>query len=361
MSHIFISHKNNPEDNAFATRLREWITNQKGIDGFVDFDVHSGIQAGDDWEDRIYAEMNRAQVVIALISPTWLASDWCMSEARMARLRGVLFLPMIIAPCRNPFPDTQAIDCCENEARAFEQLKQRLATTFELPPPPPYPGMAAFRREYAGVYFGRDAEIRDLRNQLEVLFQRRPETPRFLLVLGASGSGKSSVVRAGVLPRMESDPNLLIVDPLIPAGDPLGELLRAIRATADRIGKSINLARADLASQSTDDQVVAVLDLLERVHPAADRVLLTIDQAEELLRGGNDGFFAFSRTLVDKMAGRLVVMATMRSDFLNAFQQCGLVVGDGTRLSYRTFTLDPLPQVRLGEVIREPARRFGVT
>ena len=75
MTVIFISHRNTPFDNNFARKIHDWIRAEKGIDGFLDYDVEHGIQAGEDWEDRIYAEINRAQVVIALISPEWLDSD----------------------------------------------------------------------------------------------------------------------------------------------------------------------------------------------------------------------------------------------------------------------------------------------
>lgn len=61
----------------------------------------------------------------------------------------------------------------------------------------PYPGLMHFTHKYAPVFFGRDLEVREILDRV-----REPEG-RFILISGASGSGKSSLVDAGVLPRIE--------------------------------------------------------------------------------------------------------------------------------------------------------------
>ena len=66
----------------------------------------------------------------------------------------------------------------------------------------PYPGLLAFEAEQAPVFFGQEKAIEKLGERLASLAQRAPAA---LLVLGASGTGKSSLVRAGVLPRMAAD------------------------------------------------------------------------------------------------------------------------------------------------------------
>lgn len=68
LSSIFVSHRNVLHDNEWAERIH------------LDFDLQDGLHARDRREDEIYGVMNRAQIVIALISPDWLASDW--SEAK---------------------------------------------------------------------------------------------------------------------------------------------------------------------------------------------------------------------------------------------------------------------------------------
>ena len=344
MSSIFISHKNIPHDNDWAARILVWIKDQKGIDGFLDFNVQQGLQAGGNWEQEIYAAMNRAQTVIALMSPEWLASDWCMSEARMAKLRGLQLIPALIGECTNPFPEIQHIDFTGDEGRAFEQLREALKTTHKLPSRP-YPGLAAFQQDDAAIFFGREDETRDLINQLNSLFNGRPETARLLLVLGASGSGKSSLVRAGVLPMFNAEARQIALEPIIPRGNPLKELGRVLDTTFD-----------GLAPQAIAEHIIATL---KKTDPRFRSAVITVDQAEELLRGDNSAFFSVARCLLERGEGDIVMLATMRSDFLNEFQQRKLI-GAGSELDYETFTVDPMPDERLSNIIRKPAKLYGV-
>lgn len=344
MSAVFISHKNTPFDDDWAKRIHAWIREQKGIDGFLDFDVQHGLQAGGRWEDDIYAALHRAQIVIALISPEWLKSDWCRSEARIAKFSGRKLIPFVIAECANPFPETQTIHISMGEEAAFEKLRRALRTTHKLPARP-YPGLAAYQEEDAAVFFGRADETRNLVNKVGSLFEGRPETPRLLIVLGASGSGKSSLMRAGLIPELRADPKLNCIEPIIPRGDPLKELARAL----------------DIKIDGTD--AIEVADaILEAIKPSNSdykHALIFIDQAEELLRGDRSFFFKVLRALLDRSEGRVLVVATTRSDFLNEFQQSGLI-GIGVALDYATFTLDPLPEDHLSDIIRKPAALFGV-
>jgi hypothetical protein len=65
----------------------------------------------------------------------------------------------------------------------------------------PYPGIFSFEREDAAIFFGRDEETRDVIERLEA--RRVQGGKRFLCILGASGGGKSSLLKAGVLPQLE--------------------------------------------------------------------------------------------------------------------------------------------------------------
>jgi hypothetical protein len=93
---------------------------------------------------------------------------------------------------------------------------------------PPYPGLPAFTAAKAPVFFGRDGAINQVRERLESLAKR---APAFLLLLGASGYGKSSLVRAGVVPRLASDPSLgwLVLEPFSPGLFPFAALHRVLR------------------------------------------------------------------------------------------------------------------------------------
>jgi WD40 repeat protein len=346
MGRIFISHRNTPADNHWAEKIHRWIKDQKGIDGFLDFDIQDGLQAGQRWEDEIYAAMRSAQVVIAIVSNDWLASHWCTSEARMARLLGLKLILIITEECEVPFRDTQSIRLEKyGEDRAFEELQQALRTTHKLPERP-YPGLAAFDEKDAAVFFGREDETRDLVNKVNSLFKGRPKTPRMLLVLGASGSGKSSLMRAGFLPEFKADPENLCIGPIIPGGDALDEIAEILDTPLDGLDAE---AMAD-----------AIIASMKCANPSYMRAVICIDQAEELLDEENGSlFFEVLQSLLRKRRGRVVVLATMRSDFLNEFQKNRLI-GPDAKLAYETMALDPLPDDHLGAIIRQPAELFGV-
>jgi len=122
----------------------------------------------------------------------------------------------------------------------------------------PYPGMVPFRAEDARFFYGRESEILQM---LKHLRQRR-----CLYVIGPSGSGKSSLIQAGLLPR-------LLNSPLFQAGF---WLARGMRPGAQPTQTLTEALGADLAQPSQ-----AVSRLLA-AHPPAGRLLLILDQFEEL-------------------------------------------------------------------------------
>ena len=81
---------------------------------------------------------------------------------------------------------------------------------------PPFPGLLAFQEEDAAVYFGRDDDIRRLIERLEA--RRAQGGAKLIALLGASGSGKSSLLRAGVIPRLKrAGRNWIVAPPMRPA------------------------------------------------------------------------------------------------------------------------------------------------
>lgn len=84
----------------------------------------------------------------------------------------------------------------------------------------PYPGLEAFAEDEAAVFFGRDGAIGEL---VQLLHAGR----RFVVVAGASGSGKSSVVQAGLIPRLRGR-RWMVLPVLTPGSDPVGALARTL-------------------------------------------------------------------------------------------------------------------------------------
>src|SRR5262249_36390694 len=156
---------------------------------------------------------------------------------------------------------------------------------------PPFPGLFYFDREDAGIYFGRDAEVRRV---IELLTRLKlPGEPRLAVVIGSSGSGKSSLVRAGVLPRLAKDPDRwAIVPPFRPAADPVGELARAVASVfprgPDQSGWKALRDRLRAEREGTRDAPPALSDAADELTMALGRreagMLVVVDQAEELLQ-----------------------------------------------------------------------------
>ena len=165
----------------------------------------------------------------------------------------------------------------------------------------PYKGLLRFEPDDADLFFGRDQLVADL--------LARVATERLIVVVGASGSGKSSVIRAGlvadlrrgVLPGSERWPILL----LTPGRDPLGSLAACLRASASRpdgMGIDVLLADLDQAAPS-----IVVVDQFEEVFTAATDDEQRRTFVEALCRG-----------LGDTSSRRRLVIA-LRSDFYDLF------------------------------------------
>jgi WD40 repeat protein len=204
----------------------------------------------------------------------------------------------------------------------------------ELPRPGcPYPGMEPFNKTNARFFFGRDDEIKfallHLRNQ------------RFLLVVGPSGSGKSSLITAGVLPRLESS-----------AYFPPGYwLVRVMRPTDD----------PTMALNAATGEASAIDDLLS-AHTPAQKLLLVVDQFEEVFtlssgdanRPRQKAFIAALNILRQREDCALIVV--MRADFFADLMHSDLwPVPHEQRLE-----IEPLRGKRLEQAIIEPARQVGV-
>lgn len=243
MSLIFISHSS--KDNVKAITVQHWLIQNGWSDIFLDLDPKAGILAGKTWRDEIARAIDRSDAMILLISRNWMASKECQRELAIAcapRSKTQLFAVLLEdIPESELDIDLQALqflrlyndndyshsvngEVVSVSEQALEQLGHGLTSagiaenSFIWPPVDqpsrsPYRGLAPLEAEDAGIFFGRDADIDKLLGKLATLRQENP--PRFLAILGASGSGKSSFMRAGILPRLARQPSLYAPLPVI--------------------------------------------------------------------------------------------------------------------------------------------------
>lgn len=223
----------------------------------------------------------------------------------------------------------------------------------------PYPGLMHFTRKYAPVFLGRDREVCEILDRL-----REPEG-HFLLISGASGSGKSSLVDAGVLPRIEKngiagDRTYTCVRMVPSGGNHLFDaLLRPLHLYAERAGMDAYKVAEELVRQPGNlgkrvQEVVAK-------GMGTDGLVLFLDQMEELFTTLDQAQSqAFLSALYQAAQGaNLHVIATIRSDFLQyCHEQADLLKvlkGQGH------YPLGPIDGISIGEMIAKPAHCAGLT
>lgn len=362
MARIFISHSS--RDNEAAQRLFRWVKEQEFDEIFLDIDKHAGIPPGARWEQELYTKLERSQAVILVLTANWMDSKWCFAEFAQARALGKAIFPIIETPEGDTFvgEDLQAINLTRDREEGLERLGRQLTELslqssegFTLEPGiSPFPGMAAFSEEHAAVYFGRDEAIARLIERLRK--QRTLDDARLTAILGASGSGKSSLLRAGLLPRLKRDSeNWMVLPPMRPEARPLQRLVDLLIAAAPEASEE---EHAEWERALEGDEPGTTLARISRralrrhAHPDA-RLLISVDQAEELFTRADaverQKFFRFLSIMLTDADLPFAAVLTLRSDHLDDLQQA-------TSLPFEPFTLDPLAKESIPAIVRGPAR-----
>lgn len=197
-----------------------------------------------------------------------------------------------------------------------------VAYRLERPPPPPrswdparppYPGLDAFTEDEAAVFFGREVQIAELVRRLHTPAARPVD--RFIALVGSSGSGKSSLVQAGVMPRLRAR-RWVVLPTMTPGTNPFGALAHALTQAG---GGQDEAATARLLRRSPETLSTVLNGIRGRSRHRFRRMLLVIDQLEELLTlAGERDRAMFLDALAHAVAqdSRLWVIGTIRIEFL---------------------------------------------
>jgi WD40 repeat protein/DNA-binding SARP family transcriptional activator len=218
----------------------------------------------------------------------------------------------------------------------------------------PYKGLRPFTEADAHDFFGREGLIRRLVTRLG---EAGPGS-RFLAVVGASGSGKSSVVRAGLVPAIRDGalggPEDPFVAEMFPGEHPIDELESALLRIAVHPVPRLR-ERLDSGSRG-------LLEIVDLVAPGEAEVVIFVDQFEEAFTLTTDErerelFLESLRVAAADPDSRLRVIVTLRADF---YDRPLIYPRFGELLAERTEAVPPLTPDELERAIRGPAERIGI-
>jgi formylglycine-generating enzyme required for sulfatase activity len=372
---VFVSYSRN--DLQEAANLRLQLT-KHGLSVFKD---NESLREGELWLDRLQDEVDACGAFVVLIGRDgvrrWIGAE---TQAALNRhfgphhdARRLPIFPILLGETE---PDTlpaflrlfQAVPW-NGEAplpeRLLDQIRERAivaddATRFEGCP---FVGLDAYRMDQAQLFFGRQKETLDA---LACFFDIRPGRPRvrWLEINGNSGSGKSSLMQAGLLPLIEKGwlwrPGSQYQDwkrigPLIPGEHPV-EML------AECLAHAFDTRMGDIVEELMLDKN-ALRFLLREKKPKDTAFLLALDQFEELFtladRDERSRFDFLLAGALDDSDCPLFVISTVRTDFLDRFEDLPRLVTVRNRVG-RPWTLAPIGADGLREVITGPARLAGL-
>jgi len=208
----------------------------------------------------------------------------------------------------------------------------------------PYKGLRPFGEADAEDYFGRGPLVADLARRLG-------EGQRLLVVTGPSGSGKSSLVRAGLVPTLRAGGSGWVVAQMMPGLRPFDELETALHRVAPG-RQRVALGEGDTALLAAVPKVLS---------SEGGRLLLVVDQFEELFAlSGEEDRRQFLDTLVTALADprrRVSVVVALRADF---YDRPLLHPGFAALFVNSLVTLLPLSPSELQAAVVNPAGRVGV-
>jgi formylglycine-generating enzyme required for sulfatase activity len=413
MAVLFVSHSS--KDEAATAALETWLSANGFTDIFVD---HQNIAGGDAWGEALQAAAGICRVVIFLVTENWLSSYECFGEFQASFYMGKRMIPLFLltaggsrseeadkrlakvqahyqgldlTPCRGP---DGALDLSADRSvadRLMAGLREAGALSrVGLDPeafaidrklrPMPFPGLASFGDDDAdaALFYGRSREIAEM---LEALRKMRAAAERQpFVILGASGAGKSSLLKAGIIPRLRREvPGWLPLRAFRPGGDPLLNFAEAVARTLadfgkveahgtirDRLFNAWSKAERDgkgLTPAGRTSLDVALEAEGQKLRDAAGRgascILVSVDQAEEIARADGDSGDAladYMRSALAASATNWQIACTIRTDSFPELQSHRRF----QNLEARGYDLRVIPGYRFESVVEEPAKRYGV-
>ncbi|HZO73343.1 MAG TPA: TIR domain-containing protein [Ktedonobacteraceae bacterium] len=326
----------------------------------------------------VHEAIRQASCVLLMASPTAFSSRIVKAQMELANdYQRSLYVLWVrgedVAPLHSgPWQAEVVLDA--RDQQCYETATTRLLSHFRQPraatpviesllitePRNPYKGLHAFTAQDTRDFFGRDTLIDELATALEqILVQEKKEKQHacLLTVLGASGSGKTSVVLAGLLPQLQqggvfNSQEWIYLDPIVPGIHPLEAL--AVSFARQPALEGVASLYAAFASDSLRTLHLLALQL---AGSSACKVVLFIDQFEEVftLTSSEEErmhFFDLLITALTEPRGALLVILALRMDFYERATQYPVLY---RLLDAHRVSVLPMERDDLRRVIEEPA------
>jgi len=359
---VFISYSR--KDSTAVEVLATHLAGDNGVRVWMDRDR---LQPGAAWRDEIETAMNRSAGALIVWGPQGLGpvqrQERDLSYAIRDSREDFKVIYCLLPNSPPPQGNWANVDTWIqfrgglDDADAFAQLVAAIkgqappsTLASELPDQPaPYRGLAAFGLEDARFFFGRKEYTDDI-------LERLKHYP-FVALVGASGSGKTSLVQAGLRPRLSTSGTWqwLLFNP---GPKPLRSLARALtrlQPQADPLSLEDSILQRLLTKQTQ------LAEIIQSLLPEQTRLMLVIDRLEEIftLCEAEDERQTFLDTLVALFPlphQPASVVATMRADF---YSHVGRYPGLANEVVNHQVYLMPMAQQNVAEIIGAPAAQVG--
>ena len=374
MHDVFISHSS--QDKPMVERLARALQ-QEGLKPWFD---KWDLVPGDRWQEALERAILDTPALLVCYGPSG-SGPWQAEEVRAFVDRAVKDPSRRVIPAWLP-------DCPENlevplflrgfhamdlrgswDGGVIKGLAHAILDGRPLPPGPistipcPYRGLKVFEEEHARWMFGREREVTDLLGHLR-------GGSRLLVLIGASGSGKSSLVRAGLVPSVRTgELNGSFhwrVATLRPGVRPLDALATELLMAGSNDNPAL-IEQYVEAFRGSEKGLANATELLFRKLPDDPRLLIVVDQFEEVFTEAREDKAATDSdahqlvaNLLDATAipnGRVHAVLTVRADFL---PRCLAWPDLAARLQGAVrFALAPLGPQQVKDAVRRPALAVG--
>ena len=367
---VFLSY--NSRDHVMVDQIAHWLKEQ-GISCFLD---RWYLVPGKPWPVALEDALQRSKSVVILLGPGEMG-HWQQREYYLAldlqKNYNISVIPVLLpgadpalgflslntwVDLRNGLHDKHSLNVLSAAIAGQSPVKMVRETLTTLDSICPYRGLLSYREEDAPFFFGRETYITQL---FETLNQHS-----FVAVLGSSGSGKSSVVRAGLVPHLRQNGNRTVweIITLVPGDRPLRALAEAlIPLLTSGISEIDSLTEVNKLAKCFLEGSVNLRDVVERAlekQPGTDHLLIIVDQWEELytLCQNNKMIVSFIDQLLDASdKANCSVISTCRGDFSGLMLDYRPLVD---RIQESQVLISSMNKEELQQAIEKPAEKVGL-